>query len=50
MRACHFELASGTFKCHFGALLWPHSLYFDENKTKQNKFKKTERVDKAYWM
>ena len=20
----HFDVASGPFKCHFGALMWPH--------------------------
>ena len=24
-RACHFDVASGHFKYHFGALMWPCS-------------------------
>jgi len=23
-RVCHFDVASGPFKCHFGALMWLH--------------------------
>ena len=23
-RVCHFDVANGPFKCHFGALMWLH--------------------------
>ena len=43
-----FDVASGPFKCHCGAL-WPHdALMKSFNTQKRKQTKKTERVDKAY--
>ena len=37
---CHFDVASGPFKCHFGILMWPVGYFVEiplENKSERGK-------------
>jgi len=43
----HFDVTSGPFKCHFGALMWPCGTLKNSFRTSK---KKKKRVNKAYWI
>ena len=37
MRACHLDVASGPFKCHFGALMYFEEILLDLKEKKEGK-------------